>query len=112
MRYLLTSAGPDFIYASARVADAAGEGLFLAGYMPWSYWGYTILAKGAKAPEMTAAMFSSLSLGSSAVPKLVAASPKLPVMRQVAVLSPWTSTLVFVLLVAAVFWFWWRNQGA
>ena len=112
MRYLMTSAGPDFIYASARLADAAGEKVFLAGYMPWGYWGYSVLAKGAKVPELAAAMFSSLSLGPSAVPKLVAASPRLPVTRRVAVLSPWTSTLVLVLLVAAVLWFWWRNQGS
>jgi hypothetical protein len=112
VQYLMTSAGPDFIYASARVADAAGEGVFLAGYMPWAYWGYTILAKGAQAPQLTAAMFSALSLGGSAVPKLVAASPRLPVARQVAVLSPWTSTMVFVLLLTAVLWFWWHNQGS
>jgi hypothetical protein len=112
LRYLMTSAGPDFIYASARVTDAAGEGVFLAGYMPWSYWGYSVLAKGAKAPELAVELFSSLSLGSGALPKLVAASPRLPVTRQVSVLSPWTSTLILALLVVAVLWFWWRNQGS
>ena len=112
VQYLMTSAGPDFIYASARVADAAGEGAFLAGYMPWAYWGYSILAKGGKAPELAKAMLGSLSLGPSAVPKLVAASPRLPVARRLAVLSPWTSTLVLILLLAAVLWFWWRNQGS
>jgi hypothetical protein len=111
VQYLMTSAGPDFIYASAPVADVAGEGLFLAGYMPWAYWGYSVLAKGLKAPELTSALFSSLSLGPSAVPKLVAASPRLPVTRRLAVFSPWTSTSVLVLLVAAVGWFWWRNRG-
>ena len=111
VQYLMTSAGPDFIYASAKVADAAGEGLFLAGYMPWAYWGYSVLAKGIKAPESVAAMFSSMSLGSSAVPKLVAASPRLPVTRRLAVLSPWTSTLVLLIMAAAVGWFWWRNRG-
>ncbi|MCX5794033.1 MAG: hypothetical protein NTY77_00875 [Elusimicrobia bacterium] len=112
VQYIMTSAGPDFIYASARVADAAGEGVFLAGYMPWAYWGYSILAKGAKVPELAATMLGSLSLGSAAVPKLVAASPRMPVTHRVSVLSPWTSTLILILLVAAVLWFWWRNQGA
>ena len=111
-QYLMTSAGPDFIYASAQVADASGDGLFLAGYMPWAYWGYSVLAKGPKAPELTVSLFSSLSLGPSAVPKLVAASPRLPVTRRVAALSPWTSTVVLVLLVGAVAWFWWRNRGS
>ena len=83
----------------------------MAGYMPWGYWGYSVLAKGLKAPEAVASMFGSLSLGASAVPKLVAASPRLPVARRVAAFSPWTSTLVLVLLVAAVIWFWWRNRG-
>ena len=111
LRYLLTSAGPDFIFASAKVADAAGESLFLAGYMPWAYWGYSILAKGAQSPELVTALFSSLSLGPTAVPKLVAASPRLPVTRHVAAISPWTSTVVLILLAAAAAWFWWRNRG-
>jgi hypothetical protein len=110
--YLMTTAGPDFIYASARFSDATGEGVFLAGYMPWGYWGYSVLAKGPKAPELAKALFSALSLGSSAVPKLVAASPRLPVTRHVSLLSPWTSTLVFMLLVFSAVWFWWHNRGS
>jgi hypothetical protein len=111
-QHLVTSAGPDFIYASARVVDAAGEGVFLAGYMPWAYWGYSILAKGAKAPELAAAMFASLSLGPSAVARLVAATPRLLAARRSAVFSPWTSTAVLVLMIVAVLWFWRRNQGS
>ena len=111
IQYLLTSAGPDFIYSSAKVSEAAGEGLFVAGYMPWAYWGYSILAKGPKALDLIVGLFTALSLGPSAVPKLVAASPRLPVARRVSLLTPGMSTLILALLAAAVVWFWWRNRG-
>jgi len=111
VKFLMTSAGPDFIYAWARVSDASGPSLFLAGYMPWAYWGYSILARGPAAPDLTAELFGSLSLGPSAVPKLVAASPRLPITRRLSLLSPWTSTATLVLLLAAAAWFWWRNRG-
>jgi len=108
---ILTSAGPDFIYAWARFADASGENLFLACYMPWGYWGYSITARGAKAPELATKLLGNLSLGPSASPKLVAASPRLPVSAGLDFLSPWTSTLILALLLAVAAWFWWRNRG-
>ncbi len=111
VEYLLSSAGPDFIYAVARCADAAGPSLYLAGYMPWGYWGYSFLAKGPQAPEMTRELLSSLSLGPSAVPKLVAASPRLSVRRDLSWVASWSSNLILALLAVVVVWFWWRNRG-
>ena len=107
--YLATSAGPGLIYVWARAADAAGESCFLAGYMPWSYWGYSILGKGLAAPDLIAELFGvKLSLGPAAVPKLVAASPRLPRVMRWGVFSSWMSTLILALLAALVVWFW-RN---
>lgn len=78
-RKTATSAGPELVFASIKVKDASGaESQFAAGYMPWGYWGYSALAKGPAALELQGALFSRLSLGSSAVPKLVAATPKVP----------------------------------
>lgn len=73
-----TPAGPDLIFAWAGVRESAGETRFAAGYLPWCYWGYSILAKGPKAPELIAASFEALSLGPSALPRLVAKTPKIP----------------------------------
>ena len=110
--YLATSAGPGLIYVSARVANAAAGGRFLAGYMPWAYWGYSILAKGTAAPELVAELFGTkLSLGPSAVPKLVAASPRLPAVMRMSAFLPWTSTLILIILAAAAAWLWRRNCG-
>lgn len=74
-----TPAGPDLVYAWARLNDSAGPGQFAAGYMPWGYWGYSILAKGPRAADLTREAFADLALGPSAVPKLVAETPKVPV---------------------------------
>lgn len=75
----VTSAGTDLVFASVKLRDpAGGESQFAAAYMPWGYWGYSALAKGPGAVELLKTLFSRLSLGSSAVPKLVAATPKVP----------------------------------
>jgi len=76
-----TLPGPDFIYASAAVRDPSGPERFMAGYMPWGYWGYSILAKGAKPVELSRAVFGALALGPSALPKVVASTPPIPVSR-------------------------------
>lgn len=73
-----TAPGPDIAYAWVVVRDPGGETRFAAGYLPWCYWGYSILAKGPKAPELVAAAFETLALGPSAMPRLVAKSPKIP----------------------------------
>lgn len=78
---LETLPGPDFIYAAARVHDPAGPERFMAGYMPWGYWGYSVLAKGSQPVELARAVFGSLALGPSAEPKVVASTPPIPVSR-------------------------------
>lgn len=79
---LETPPGPDLVYAWARVRDAGGESRFLAGYMPWGYWGYSVLAKGAQPVELASEAFGALALGPSALPKVVASSPAIPVPRE------------------------------
>ncbi len=76
-----TLPGPDFIYASAAVRDPAGPARFMAGYMPWGYWGYSVLAKGAKPVELSRAVFGAMTLGPDAEPKLVAATLPIDVAR-------------------------------
>ena len=75
---LRTPAGPDFIYAWAPVRGGAGPARFLAGYMPWGYWGYSVLAKGAEPVELSKAVLGALALGPGALPGIVAATPRIP----------------------------------
>jgi hypothetical protein len=76
-----TPPGPDLVYAFARVQDAANS-RFLAGFMPWGYTGYSILAKGSDPEGLLKASFSALSLGPSALPKVVSSTPPIPVPRE------------------------------
>ncbi|MDE2039255.1 MAG: hypothetical protein KGO96_06680 [Elusimicrobia bacterium] len=76
-RRLSTRAGPGIIYASARLS-AKGAGSFLAGFLPWGYWGYSILARGEDPEGLLRASFSALSLGPEAEPRVIAATPFIP----------------------------------
>lgn len=78
-RALPTPAGPEFVYASAKVE---GGSEFVAGFLPWGYLGYSVLAKGPRAVDLTVQTFSSLELGTSATPKIVASSPRVPLERK------------------------------
>ena len=73
-----TPPGPDLVYAFARVQDAANS-RFLAGFMPWGYTGYSILAKGADPEGLIKAAFATLAMGPSALPKVVSATRPIPV---------------------------------
>ena len=75
---LKTPPGPDLIFVVAQVAGEGGPE-FLAGYMPWAYWGYSVLAKGVDPADLARETFSALTLGPSALPKLVASTPAVPV---------------------------------
>lgn len=74
-RALPTPAGPELVYASA---DVAGGAQFAAGFLPWGFVGYSVLAKGPNAVELLVETFSTLQLGASASAKLVASSKRVP----------------------------------
>jgi hypothetical protein len=74
---LPTPAGPELIYASAAARGPSDGARVMAGFLPWGYWGYSVLGKGRAPVELARATFAALSLGSSAQPKLVASSPRL-----------------------------------
>ena len=79
---LKTSPGPDLVYASAPIQDGSGPASFMAGYMPWGYWGYSILAKGSQPVELMKRAFGALTLGPSAQPKVVAATLPISLPRE------------------------------
>ncbi len=69
-----TPAGPAAVTAWAETPGPRGR-RFAAGFLPWSYWGYSVLARGPQADELLRGVLAALKQGPSAVPKLVAASP-------------------------------------
>jgi hypothetical protein len=77
-----TKAGPSFIHASGVIVDGAARKPLIAGFLPWCYWGYSIFVQGPGAAELMKDAVASLDLGTAAVPKLVAATPKPGVARQ------------------------------
>ncbi|HAZ08455.1 MAG TPA: hypothetical protein DCZ01_08045 [Elusimicrobia bacterium] len=75
-----TPAGPAAVYAWAKVPGSA-DLRFAAGFLPWGYWGYSLLARGPLADDLLVGVLSALTQGPSAVPGLVAASPKIGIPR-------------------------------
>ncbi len=73
-----TPAGPDLVYAWGRLKDPSGASQFVAGYMPWCYWGYSVLAKGPRALDLMTQTFTALALGPDAQDKLVKQTPEVP----------------------------------
>lgn len=106
---LRTPAGPDLIYASARAQSDAKIQL-AAGYLQWGYVGYSILAKGPRAAELIVETFKTVSLGSSALPKVVAETPRIPVSRPVRPARAAAYAGGALLALAAVFLAWKRRR--
>jgi hypothetical protein len=73
-----TPAGPSAVYAWAKISGAPGQ-RFAAGFLPWQYWGYSVLARGPQADELLAGALAALKQGPSAVDGLVRASPRIEV---------------------------------
>lgn len=70
-----TPAGPEAAYAWANTPGPDAE-RFAAGFLPWQYWGYSLLARGPRADDLLAGVLAALQQGPSAVPGLVAATPR------------------------------------
>ena len=79
-RSALTPAGPVAVYAWAKVPGSADLRL-AAGFLPWGYWGYSLLARGPLADDLLVGALAALKQGPSAVPGLVAASPTVEIPR-------------------------------
>ncbi len=71
-----TPAGPSAVYAWAKISGTP-DLRFAAGFLPWQYWGYSIVARGPQADELLIGALAVLKQGPSAVAGLVAASPKI-----------------------------------
>ncbi|MDE2510960.1 MAG: hypothetical protein KGL74_07545 [Elusimicrobia bacterium] len=77
-RRVPTPAGPSGVYAWAKIPSSP-DLKFSAGFLPWAYWGYSILGRGPQADELLVGSLAALKAGPSAVPKLLAATPRLEI---------------------------------
>lgn len=75
-----TPAGPVAVYSWAPVAQGA-TGRFAVGYLPWGYWGYSLLARGPDADGLLVGVMAALKPGPHAVSGIVAATPSIPLER-------------------------------
>ena len=70
----VSPAGPGAVYAWTRISGAQ-DMRFAAGFLPWQYWGYSLLARGPQADELLVGVLAALKQGPSAVSGLVSATP-------------------------------------
>lgn len=73
-----TPAGPVAVYSWSRLEDPAAK-RFAVGFLPWGYWGYSLLARGPAADELLVGVLAALKRGPNAVDRIVAATPVVPV---------------------------------
>jgi hypothetical protein len=107
---LKTQAGPELVFAWAHANDSSGAGSqFAAGYMPWGYWGYSAIAKGPRAADLMTQLFKQMTLGPGAQPKLVEATPRVPLPSDLKLggggvpLLPAAAVVVAALVILVVF---------
>lgn len=77
-----TAAGPVGVYAWAPTAN--GEKVSV-GYLPWGYWGYQLFGRGPAADELLVGTLAALKAGPSAVPGLLASTPRIPIEKELPV---------------------------
>ncbi|MEQ1918075.1 MAG: hypothetical protein ABL955_02670 [Elusimicrobiota bacterium] len=75
-----TAAGPIGVYSW--VATTGGEKLSV-GYLPWCYWGYQLFGRGPAADELLVGTLAAIKAGPLAVPGLLAASPVIPIQKEI-----------------------------
>jgi hypothetical protein len=73
-----TPAGPAAVYAWAKISGTP-DLRFAAGFLPWQYWGYSVLARGPQADELLVGALAAMKQGPSAVAGLVKESPKIDI---------------------------------
>lgn len=76
-----TAAGPRAVYSWGRLSTPP-DLRFAAAYLPWGYWGYSVLARGPLADELLVGTLAALKQGPSAVAGILAAGPKIPLRQE------------------------------
>ncbi len=100
-----TPAGPEGVYAWARIAGTP-DLRFAAGFLPWQYWGYSLLARGPQADEILVGALAALKQGPSAVARLVSATPQIAIAGDRSRRRRWAGAAVAMALLLFV----WRRR--
>ncbi|MBI5622863.1 MAG: hypothetical protein HY924_03700 [Elusimicrobia bacterium] len=77
VKSLSTPAGPGILYAWGKVKTGQVHTQVSAGFLPWSYWGYSLWAVGPRAKDLIESAMAALKAGPAADAKLLAATPGL-----------------------------------
>ncbi len=72
-----TPAGPVAVYSWAKLTDGM-NGRFAVGFLPWGYWGYSLLARGPAADDLLTGVLAALKAGPNTVPGILGATPTIP----------------------------------
>ncbi len=75
-RLTATPAGPAAVCAWTAVPGSPDLRL-AAGFLPWAYWGYSVIARGPRADQVLDGVLAALKPGPDALPKLLADTPRL-----------------------------------
>ena len=73
-----TAAGPVGVYSWAPMSGDPNARA-AAGYLPWAYWGYQLFGRGPACDELMIGVLAALKAGPSAMPALVAGTPRIPI---------------------------------
>jgi len=93
-----TPAGPVGVYSWA--SGQANDKLAV-GYLPWGYWGYQLFGRGPAADELLVGALAALRPGPSAVPGLLASTPRIPIKKELPSRGLVVGTAAIVLLLGA-----------
>jgi hypothetical protein len=89
-----SAAGPMAVYVWDQSSTAQTK--IAEGFLPWSYWGYSISATGPQADEILVGTLAALNRGPRAAPGLVAATPLISIPREPLLSKKWFIPLVVV----------------
>ncbi len=96
-----TAAGPVGVYSWA---PGKADEKMAVGYLPWGYWGYQLFGRGPAADELLVGTLAALKAGPSAVPGLLASSPRIPIQEELPSRKLMIGGGAALLIVAFIVW--------
>jgi|CXWL01.1.fsa_nt_gi hypothetical protein len=78
VRAAASAAGPVGVYSWAPMSGET-DMRAAVGYLPWAYWGYQLFGRGPDCDQFLIGVLAALKAGPSAMPALVAGSPRIPI---------------------------------
>jgi hypothetical protein len=98
-----TPAGPAAAYAWVKIPNSP-DLRFASGFLPWAYWGYSVMGRGPQADELLVGALAALKPGPSAVPKLLEATPQLEIAEETGRGRAAAAAAAIALVLGLIFW--------